>query len=476
MSLLGTIVGAGPAQARHAHGAEDSATVLEAFLGSRTQAGKTVTVESALGLAAVWACVRLLEGSIGQLPLIVYERLDDDGRRRAQGHPAHRLLGRQPNAEMTPRFFWGLVMTHLATWGNAYLGKTFAGGRVAELWPIIPKRVRVERRNGQKLFWVRDAKGVERRTPYTSAEIIHVVGFSLDGLTGLSPIGMAREAVGAGLAMDEYLNRFYSNSAMPRIVLQSEKELSKTAAERLERRFNKLYRGVSKAHKTAVLEEGLKAEVLSLSAKDMEFVAQQNLTAKAAARIFGIPASRIDAELNQGLTYRNIAEDDLQLLKYGLAPWLVQLEQTVELDPDLFPPERPLGVSRFFPEFLTDALLRVDAKTRAEIHRTATGSRPWMKPSEIRRIENLPPDDSLDEAPPSAEPAGEGDELSERERVLKEAESLGLAAQRLGLAMDYGVLSDEEARDVIGFEGPGPGAREDDPAPVPPPAPEPPEE
>jgi len=412
VSLLETIVGRGGTVPERQALVDDTPSPLESFFGARTQAGKTVTVETSLGLDAVWACIRILEGSIGQVPLLVYERLGDDERRRVSGHATARLL-RKPNREHTGRRWRGLVMTHLASWGNAYIGKSLTGNRVTGLWPIKPDRVRVERRGGEKLFWVRDATGQESRRPYTADEVIHIMGFSLDGITGLSPIGMAREAIGAGLAMEEYLNRFYSNSAMPRVVLQSDKELSEGAARRLERRFNRLYRGFSKAHKTAVLEEGLKAHVLTLPAKDMEFVAQQNLGVKKAARFFGIPASRVDAEMNQGLTYRNIAEDDLQLLKYGLAPWFVEIEEALEFDPDLFPHDRRSGESRFFPEFKTDALLRVDAKTRSEIHERATGRRPWMRPSEVRRIENLPPDDELDEveaSPPPPPPPPEPDD------------------------------------------------------------------
>jgi phage portal protein BeeE len=68
---------------------------------------------------------------------------------------------------MTGTLLWRLVMLHLNTWGNAYLGKKFAGGQVVELWPIRPDRVRVARTNGVKQFFLRDAYGRElpTRTP-----------------------------------------------------------------------------------------------------------------------------------------------------------------------------------------------------------------------------------------------------------------------------------------------------------------------
>src|SRR3546814_3582909 len=50
-----------------------------------------------LGLAAAWACVNLLAGTIASLPLMVY-RTGRDGRRNvATDHPLYRVLHDSPN-------------------------------------------------------------------------------------------------------------------------------------------------------------------------------------------------------------------------------------------------------------------------------------------------------------------------------------------------------------------------------------------
>src|SRR3546814_10146660 len=52
-----------------------------------------------LGLAAAWACVNLLAGTIASLPLMVY-RTGRDGRRNvATDHPLYRVLHESPNAD-----------------------------------------------------------------------------------------------------------------------------------------------------------------------------------------------------------------------------------------------------------------------------------------------------------------------------------------------------------------------------------------
>ncbi len=191
----------------------------------QTAAGKTVTVERALNVAAVWAAVRILSDTIGSLPLIVYRR-EGEGRGRADSSRSSRLLHDDPNPEMTAMTLWALVAVHLNTWGNSYLGKTFRGAQVTELWPIRPDRVRVGRERGVKVFRVKDENGRELKQVFTAREIIHLHGLTLDGVAGISPIAVARESIGAALAMDEYSNSFFREGALPRMVLKHKQKLS----------------------------------------------------------------------------------------------------------------------------------------------------------------------------------------------------------------------------------------------------------
>jgi HK97 family phage portal protein len=109
------------------------------------------------------------------------------------------------------------------------------------------------------------------------------MGFSLDGLTGLSPIGQAREAIGAGLAMDHFLNVFWKNSGVPPLVLTSEQELSTAARKRIRRDWDRVQRGFRNAWRTAILEQGVKPTPLSLPLKDAEFIATATRTCRRSA-------------------------------------------------------------------------------------------------------------------------------------------------------------------------------------------------
>ena len=86
---------------------------------AKSAAGVSVTEESALTYSAVYACVRILAESMAGLPLILY-RQRGRNRERATGHPLYFLLKEQPNDDMTSFEFRELLVSHVATWGNAY--------------------------------------------------------------------------------------------------------------------------------------------------------------------------------------------------------------------------------------------------------------------------------------------------------------------------------------------------------------------
>jgi len=64
-----------------------------------------------------------------------------------------------------------------------------------------------------------------------------------------------------------------------------------------------------------------------------------------------------------------------------------RLEQAISADADL------CSASQYV-EFLIDALLRADSKTRSEVYTAALDSETgWLTRAEVRRLENLDPED-----------------------------------------------------------------------------------
>jgi HK97 family phage portal protein len=219
-------------------------------------------------------------------------------------------------------------------------------------------------------------------------EIIHIRGISLDGLIGLSPISLARSAISRGMSEDEFAAGFFRNWAIPRGVLQLDGELSPDRMEGLRARWQSLYGG-NNVNRIAILEQGMTFHPITMPMEDAQFVEQAKLSVQRIARVFRVPASMIGGESGDSLTYSTVESDALHFERYSLRPWIARIEQALARDRDLFPGE---GRS-LYPEFVTDAILRADTKTRYESYAIALDpEKGWMRREEVRGLENLPPE------------------------------------------------------------------------------------
>lgn len=63
----------------------------------QTASGATVTPDTAMRVAAVYACVRIISGAVATLPLHIKRRVDERTREDASDGPLWRLLRRRPN-------------------------------------------------------------------------------------------------------------------------------------------------------------------------------------------------------------------------------------------------------------------------------------------------------------------------------------------------------------------------------------------
>lgn len=390
MSLVSRIVGGAAPRAQASAAGEDTLWARDVFVGQRAAAGGgVVNVERALHLDSVFASIRLISESGGALPVKTYERMDDGTRREALDDPVYELLHDEPNPEMSAVDFFALGLTHAVSWGNTFIGKRRRGGPVPELWPLLPERMTVARSGGRKIYEYRREDG--RIEQMTDEDVIHVHGVSLDGLVGLSPIGLAREAIGASLAGQTFAGRFLANAAVPRGVLEIPGELDEESSKRLARQWHEM-QGGRNLGRVAVLEGGAKFSPITMPLEDAQFVEQQKLSVQQVARIFGVAPELIGGESGGSLTYSTVEGQALAFLTYCLRPWLVRFEQALRRDRDLFPriPGRP---RRRYPEFLQDAMLRADAKTRAEINAIALDpAKGWLNRDEVRAAENRGPD------------------------------------------------------------------------------------
>ncbi len=368
--------------------ADTQGQIVASLMNGGSNGGIAVTSETALTFSAVLGCVRVLSEGVAALPLITYERVGR-GKERAINHSLYSVLHDSPNNEMTSFQWRETSMAHCTLWGNCYSEIIADGaGRVRELWPLLPQQMTPKRTDAGLVYEYRDPMG--GLIVYTADQIFHVPGLSMNGLVGMSMIGIAREAIGLGLTLNRHGTKLFANGARAGGVLESPGELSEPAYKRLKESFNEQYAGVENAGKTILLEAGTKFNNLTMPNDDAQFLQTRMFQIEEIARMFRVPPHMI-GDLEHA-TFSNIEQQSLDFVIYSLTPWLVRWEQAVS-HKLLLSQER----ARYFSEFLTAALLRGDTMSRYTAYSSAISSG-WITRNEVREIENLNPDNpSLDQ-------------------------------------------------------------------------------
>jgi len=369
--------------------AEERALTVQnvpAIMLGTSEAGVPVSPRGAMAITDAYACVRRISDGGASAPLKVYRR-SGRGRERIEEGTAELL--RHPAPAVTQPTFVAQALAHLNLHGEAFVGKyRDQDGAVFQLGLLDPDRVQVEVRGGMPMYGYADDNG--RYGVYTTAEVVHVKGLSLDGLRGVSPVRQARESLGYAGALAQFGSRFVRNGARPSGVLTvpaspAQGDLIEELKEQMEAR----HRGPVNAGRIAVLSGEVSFSPLTMPLQDAEYIAQRELSTKEVCRIFGVQPWMIGASSGDSLTYATVAEQGRAFVVWTLGPWLRYLEAALSADVDLFSPE-----SRTYCAFDLDGLLRGAPKDRAEVYTAAldpiTG---WLRREEVRALEDLPAED-----------------------------------------------------------------------------------
>lgn len=388
---------------------------FDALLGQPTASGSQVTVEGARRFIAVYACQRALAEPAGYLPLTINRRLRD-GREPVTDLPEVAVLTREANPDLEAGELWrDHTMIPQLGWGNAFHLPVWDGiGRVRELWPIPPESVSTLRQNG-RLFYRFDLPHqigpFKGRFALSSDKVIHYKAFG-SGDLGLSPVGVARETIGMGLAAEEYAARFFRNNASPGGVLSAPGELSDTVFNRLSAQWKKLHEGNKNAHKTAILEAGTTWTSIGMDHTDAQFLELRQFSVTEIARLYNVPPHMIQDITKQSSWGAGIEAQGIGFVVFSLAPWLIRLEKTINRTVFRFQPD-------VYVKFKLDALQRGDIKTR---YLAYSIGRQWgfLSVNDIRRLEDMDPIEGGDEylVPLNMSPA---DEAGDPQRMLRAA-------------------------------------------------------
>lgn len=329
-------------------------------------AGVIVDETSTLSVPGIWRAVTLVSSAIGGLPIHAYrdEKFVD---------PQPNLLIKPVPTETRIDTISAMVAS-LIIHGNyvAILGEPGANGYPDSFHPVAVHRVNVRRQDGELVYKIDNVD-------YGADEVLHIKGFSMPGeMVGYGILSAQRQAIGGAVAVNTYAQRYFDGGAQPTgIIYSANPDLTQEEAELLKSQWLRQYGGTKRT--PAVLNETTKFQQLSDNARDAQLLETRQFSLTEIANMIGVPAYYLGAP-NSSRTYANVSEENLQLVRWSLMPYIQRIESSLT-------EYLPRGQ---FAKMNVDALLRPDTKSRYDAHKVALDAG-FLTVDEVRELENREP-------------------------------------------------------------------------------------
>ena len=354
-------------------GTGDTAWLLNALdQHSLSDSGIKVGPTSALGDPRVLCAVQGIAFDIAKVPLNIY-RKQNKRITIPYKSPLWKVVRRKPCSFMTS-FDWKVyIMFSLLLQGNSYCYKEYTGaGMLKALIPINPSRVTLfEAEDGDIFYRISGGGRFERSLIPTDIENGGGIMIPAEriwhqkylpqgsGLIGATPITLARNAIGVSLSQLKMSSSMAKSGAKLSGVIKHPKRMRKGTADRVRAQWANNYEGVEKAGRTAVLEEGMEFQPISMSAVDAQFIEQMKFSVLDICRIFRITPTKM-MDLSRS-TYNNNEQESLSYVTDTLMPHYERFEESLNVS--LLSDEQ--AVDHYF-EFDISRLTRGDTKAQVE--------------------------------------------------------------------------------------------------------------
>lgn len=332
----------------------------DVFTGMKTASGQFVTREKALRASGVLACIRILMEDLSTPPLLLKRRVQS-GATDAREHSLYNLLRSGPNPFQTSLELREHMIMDLLLVGRSAVWAQRVNGVIRALWPLRAEALIFggQLPNGD-LKWHYSAP--ELTKDFTQHDLWRVNMMSSYIVDGRSIVLLAREAVGLLLAAEEQGARLFSNGIQTDIVFEVADELGEDQKANLRESLAETYGGSKNAWRALLLEGGVKATKIGLTAQESQYIESRGFQLTEIARVFRIPDVMLGIASGKTATYASAEQFFMSYAKHTLTPWTERIEQTITRDL-LLPSESDL-----FAKHNLNSLLRADRATRYESH------------------------------------------------------------------------------------------------------------
>ena len=360
---------------------------------NRSKAGVAVNDTTALKVATVFACLRVISEGVAQVPLKIFFS-DGENRVDAKSHSLYDILHRQPNDIQTSFGFRETLVIHAALTGNgyAYIVRDPSTRKIFEIINLVPSMVKTneaENIGDKPTYRVYGKKGDYLDLP--KDKILHVQGPSWDGVSGMNSVAVAREAIGLSLTTEEAHSRLHKNGSHPGGLLSVEGSLDGEQYKQLRKWIDENHGGVGNSGRDMILDHAAKYTSMAMTGVDSQHIETRRFQIEEVCRFFRVMPIMV-MQSDKAATYASSEQMFLAHVIHTLMPWYQRLEETFDTQL-LTPDDRKKG---YYVKFVHQGLLRGALKDTAE-YLYKLISIGMMTRNEGRKVLELNPIDGLDE-------------------------------------------------------------------------------
>ena len=212
-------------------------------------------------------------------------------------------------------------------------------------------------------------------------DLLHVPAFTLDGVTGVSPVAYGANVFGQAIETDKTAAETFRDSLKSPGLVTMDMVLKKDQREDIRAHV----KDVSDRGGIMVLEKGASFQTLGFDPKSAELLSSRSFNVEEICRWFLLDPAMVGHGQKDSNWGTGLEQKMLWFLIFTLREWCVRIEQAIRKSL-LTPAER----LKYFAEFNMEGLLRGDSAARATWYSTMAQNG-LMTRNEGRRKENLPP-------------------------------------------------------------------------------------
>lgn len=336
--------------------------------------------KTSLTISAFYNGVNIISDDIAKLPKNIFEK-EGKNRNIVEDHPANYLLSVAPNDLMTSYDFWKIMVISAILKGNGFASIVRNEQSAKEESYIFLKHddVKVYKQDN-KLFY--EYKG----DVFSSEDILHLKGFSLDGLVGIGVVSFAAYNLGIILDSQSYAAEIYKDRGLGYGVIESEKDVIAENKKAIEEGFAAKMASKSK-FKVPMLDSGMKYKSIAITPAEAQFLETNKNGVLEVCRWLNLAPHKLK-DLSAG-TYSNVYQQSIEHVGDSIIPWVTKIE--LEVTRKTFSKN-----SKMYFKMNTNALLRGDLSAKKDYY-TAGIYSGFFTRNEVRALEDLNPIEGLDE-------------------------------------------------------------------------------